>query len=61
MVPAAKMHSVQMGVEIADALTIMDQAGINQLPVVSGDQVSGILSRENIINFLRSRQKNKRL
>jgi Zn-dependent protease len=61
MVPAAKMHSVQMGIEIADALTIMDQAGINQLPVMSGEQVSGILSRENVINFLRSRQKNRRL
>jgi Zn-dependent protease len=61
MVPAAEMHSVQVGAEIADALTVMDQNGVDQLPIMSGDQVMGILSRDNIINFLRSLQKSKRI
>jgi Zn-dependent protease len=61
MVPADRMHSVQGEMEITDALTKMDLDGVNQLPVMSDGQVSGVLSRENIINFLRSLQTAKRI
>ncbi len=61
MVPVEKMNSVQPDTEIVDALAKMDLEGVNQMPVISGGQVSGVLSRDNIVNFLRSLQDTKRI
>ena len=36
------------------ALQQMDRAGVNQLPVMTGSQVVGMLSREEVITFLRT-------
>jgi Zn-dependent protease/CBS domain-containing protein len=38
------------------ALQQMDRDGVNQLPVMSGSQVVGMLSREDVITFLRTVQ-----
>jgi CBS domain-containing protein len=34
----------------------MDRDGVNQLPVISDGQVVGMLSREDVITFLRTLQ-----
>jgi Zn-dependent protease len=60
MVPTEKMNSVRPDEEIVDALAKMDLEGVNQVPVMVEGQVSGVLSRESIINFLRSLQNTKR-
>jgi CBS domain-containing protein len=38
------------------ALLEMDRDGVNQLPVMTGSQVVGMLSREDVITFLRTVQ-----
>jgi len=41
-----------------DALSIlkqMDESDINQVPVVSGDRVIGVIARDKLIRFLRIR------
>ena len=45
--------------EIVDALAKMDLDGLNQVPVTSDGQVSGVLSRDNIVSFMRSLQNTK--
>lgn len=56
MVPTDQMQAVQPEMEISDALATMDQNEINQLPVIKDGRVTGVLSRDNVINFLRSLQ-----
>jgi CBS domain-containing protein len=34
----------------------MDRDGVNQLPVMTDNQVIGMLSREDVISFLRTLQ-----
>jgi len=34
----------------------MDRDGVNQLPVMRDDQVVGMLSREDVVTFLRTLQ-----
>ena len=54
MVPVEKMKSIQPGAELVDALAEMDRDGVNQLPVMLGDQILGVLSRDDVIGFLRT-------
>jgi CBS domain-containing protein len=35
-----------------DALGEMDRDGVNLLPVMAGDQIQGVLGRDDVINFL---------
>ena len=37
-----------------EALGEMDRDGVNQLPVMTGDQILGILGRDDVISFLRT-------
>jgi len=54
MIPAAKMKTIRPEAELADALGDMNRDGVNQLPVMAGDQILGVLSRDDVINFLQT-------
>jgi Zn-dependent protease len=59
MIQAGDMQWVRPESELWDALERMDQNGVNQLPVIQDDQIAGLLTRENIISFLRTLQEFK--
>ncbi len=54
MIPLAKMKWIRPDAELVDALGEMDRDGVNQLPVMAGDQILGVLGRDDVINFLRT-------
>jgi Zn-dependent protease len=56
MIQAGSMQWVHPDTELWDALERMDQNGVNQLPVIQDDQIAGLLTRENVISFLRTLQ-----
>ncbi|HUH97298.1 MAG TPA: site-2 protease family protein [Anaerolineales bacterium] len=56
MTPVEKFHLLRSDSGLAEALEEMDLEGINQLPVTTSGQVQGILSRESVMNFLRTLQ-----
>jgi predicted transcriptional regulator len=56
MIPAAQMKRVQPDAELWTALEEMDKDGVNQLPVMMDGQMIGMLSRDGIISFLRTRR-----
>jgi Zn-dependent protease len=55
MRPLEKARTVTSETSLLRALEIMGQDDLNQLPVLSGGQVKGVLSRENILDYLRTR------
>ena len=54
MISAEKMKCVRPEAELVDALGEMDRNGVNQLPVMVGDQILGVLGRDDVISFLRT-------
>ena len=52
MIPANKLVSIQPNSEVWTTIDKMGRDGINQLPVVQGDAVVGLLSRDDIIHYL---------
>jgi Zn-dependent protease len=54
MIPVAKMKSIRPDAELTVALGEMDRDGVSQLPVMAGDQIQGILGRDDVISFLRT-------
>jgi Zn-dependent protease/CBS domain-containing protein len=54
MIPRAAMRTTRRDADLRDALEKMDRDGVNQLPVVENDHTLGMISREDIISFLRS-------
>jgi Zn-dependent protease len=54
MIPVAKMKWIRPEAELVDALGEMDRDGVNQLPVMAGDQILGVLGRDDVIGFLRT-------
>jgi CBS domain-containing protein len=54
MIPLAKMKWIRPDAELVDALGEMDRDGVNQLPVMAGDQIQGVLGRDDVINLLRT-------
>jgi Zn-dependent protease len=54
MIPPVKMKWIRPEAELVDALGEMDRDGVNQLPVMAGDQILGVLGRDDVINFLRT-------
>ncbi len=56
MIPAPQMKRVQPNAELWTALEEMDRDGVNQLPVMTDGQMVGMLSRDDIISFLRTRR-----
>ena len=53
MIPIGEVRSVGLETELSEVLREMDRDGVNQLPVVEAGQVLGIITREDLISFLR--------
>lgn len=53
MVPMSELKWISPRTEIWEALQEMDRDGVNQLPVMEGENIVGVLSREDVISFLR--------
>lgn len=54
MIPATQMKTTQPEAELWAALEAMDRNGVNQLPVMTNNHVVGMLSREDVVSFLRA-------
>jgi CBS domain-containing protein len=56
MIPFDKLKRVGPDTELSAALLEMDRDGVNQLPVTKDQHVIGMLSREDVITYLRTLQ-----
>lgn len=56
MLTLEKFKRISPDAELWSALEQMDRDGVNQLPVMTNGQVLGMLSREDVITFLRTLQ-----
>jgi predicted transcriptional regulator len=56
MIPISEVKRVRPDEELWEALEEMDQDGVNQLPVMVDGRCMGMLSREDVIGFLRTRR-----
>lgn len=56
MLPLDQSKRIDSDAELWAALQKMDRNGVNQLPVTRGHHVIGMLSREDVITFLRTLQ-----
>jgi Zn-dependent protease len=56
MLPLEQLKVINPDAELWAALQKMDRDGVNQLPVTRDDKVIGMLSREDVITFLRTLQ-----
>jgi Zn-dependent protease len=56
MTPVKKTKIVAPQQELSEALQDMDRDGVNQLPVMQSGQVVGMISREDVISYLRMLQ-----
>jgi Zn-dependent protease/CBS domain-containing protein len=56
MIPIERTKRVQPDAELWTALEEMDRDGVNQLPVMGDGHIQGMLSREDVITFLRTLQ-----
>jgi Zn-dependent protease/predicted transcriptional regulator len=54
MLPLDRLKQVSPESELWSALQEMDRDGVNQLPVVSGGRMVGMLTREDVVSFLRT-------
>ncbi len=54
MIPMTQLKQVTPGTDLWLALDEMDRDGVNQLPVMEGGQVRGMLSRGDVIGYLRT-------
>ncbi len=52
MVPLQKLDTIRPDARLWSALEKMGRDGVNQLPVVDGNGIVGILSREDILHYL---------
>jgi Zn-dependent protease/predicted transcriptional regulator len=55
MVPFEKLVRVTPETELLAALQIMDTADVAQVPVVKDEEIVGLLSREQVVHYLRTR------
>jgi Zn-dependent protease/predicted transcriptional regulator len=56
MIPLQRLVHVSPNTEILAAMHIMDDANVNQVPVLSdGEELVGMLSREQVVHYLRTR------
>jgi Zn-dependent protease len=56
MTPFAKIDTTQPGAVLWSALEKMGRDGVNQLPVVDGNGIVGMISREDILHYLSALQ-----
>ncbi len=55
MRPLNEVHTVTPSTPVMEALETMGRDDVNQLPVVSGNRLEGIVSRANVLQFLQTR------
>lgn len=53
MIPTDQWKQIEPDTELWEAMEAMDHDGVNQLPVMKDDQIEGMLTREDIIGYLR--------
>ena len=56
MLPLDRLKQINPDTGLWDAIEEMDQDGVNQLPVMSDGRIEGMLTREDIISFIRRLQ-----
>ena len=56
MIQPADLRTVRPTDDLQDALKVIQEMDVNQLPVVQDGQLVGLLSRSNVIRFFRVRQ-----
>lgn len=54
MIPLDAVKRTQPDAELWDALEEMDRDGVNQLPAMTDSHIEGMLTREDVISYLRS-------
>lgn len=54
MVPLTFVKQINLNTDLWEAMESMDREGVNQLPVVEAGQVQGMVTREDVISYLRS-------
>ena len=59
MIPIDKLKVAFPGQDALSVLEQMDESNVNGIPVLSGERVIGIITRDNVINFLRTRSELK--
>jgi Zn-dependent protease/predicted transcriptional regulator len=55
MRPLDQLHTVTPATPVMEALETMGRDDVNQLPVVSGSHLDGIITRANVLQFLQTR------
>jgi Zn-dependent protease len=55
MRPLDQLHTVAPNTPVMEALETMGRDDVNQLPVVSGNHLDGIITRANVVQFLHTR------
>jgi Zn-dependent protease len=55
MRPIDELHTVAPDTPVMEALETMGRDDVNQLPVVSGHHLDGIITRANVLQFLQTR------
>jgi Zn-dependent protease/CBS domain-containing protein len=56
MIPVGQMKTISPTTELFEAIQEMDRDGVNQLPVMEAGEVQGMLTREDVISYLRRLQ-----
>jgi signal-transduction protein with cAMP-binding, CBS, and nucleotidyltransferase domain len=56
MIPVSKLKQTGLETELWNAIEEMDRDGVNQLPVMDAGQIQGVLTREDVISYLRKLQ-----
>jgi len=59
MKPLNEVKTVEINLPLTEALKLMDQEGVNQLPVVEEGEIVGVLTRESLISLLTQHFLNK--
>jgi Zn-dependent protease len=52
MIPLERVITIPGDAELWNALEKMGRSGVNQIPVIEGGQVAGVLSREDVVEYL---------
>jgi Zn-dependent protease len=60
MVPLSQIKAVSPDEDLGNVLQLLTENDINQVPVISGDKVVGMVARDNLINFINTRNELKR-
>ncbi len=55
MIPLSRLVKVSPDAQLISAMHTMDTANINQMPVLTDDVLLGVISREQIVHYLRTR------